>query len=230
MSGIVPLEGARHGECGRLRSSQATKAGGPEVVGHLGRIRAMIANIQRTVSLPIGFLVSLSRRVSQYSPQRSSRRRWRPALDAISKAMSAPPASGYFTSSARNIIARRSSIHYAGNVGFVLRRRRAKPDGGGPIGEAISLIRALVAEMARASSKKPSDTPPPDPMPSRVDPCLAMLVDRPPQGPDWAYEVKWDGYRIAVHIEPHRVRLITRGGTTGPPAFRRLQLRRYNSD
>ncbi|MBP2235246.1 bifunctional non-homologous end joining protein LigD [Sinorhizobium kostiense] len=66
--------------------------------------------------------------------------------------------------------------------------------------------------MARASSKKLSDPPPPDPMPSRVDPCLATLVDRPPQGPDWAYEVKWDGYRIAVHVEPHRVRLITRGG------------------
>lgn len=66
--------------------------------------------------------------------------------------------------------------------------------------------------MARASSKKPPDTPPPDPMPSRVDPCLAMLVDRPPKGPHWAFEVKWDGYRLAVHIEPEGVRVITRGG------------------
>ncbi|UFX10120.1 non-homologous end-joining DNA ligase [Sinorhizobium meliloti] len=49
-------------------------------------------------------------------------------------------------------------------------------------------------------------------MPVRVDPCLATLVDRPPKGPDWAYEVKWDGYRIAVHIEPARVRILTRGG------------------
>jgi len=49
-------------------------------------------------------------------------------------------------------------------------------------------------------------------MPARVDPCLATLVDKPPQGPDWAFEVKWDGYRLAVHIEPDRVRLITRGG------------------
>jgi bifunctional non-homologous end joining protein LigD len=49
-------------------------------------------------------------------------------------------------------------------------------------------------------------------MPVRVDPCLATLVDKPPQGPDWAYEVKWDGYRLAVHIEPGRVRVLTRGG------------------
>ncbi|XEN29804.1 bifunctional non-homologous end joining protein LigD [Ensifer sp. WSM1721] len=66
--------------------------------------------------------------------------------------------------------------------------------------------------MARTKSKKPTDKPPPDPMPARVDPCLAMLVDKPPKGPDWAFEVKWDGYRLAVHIEPGRVRIITRGG------------------
>ncbi|MDX0218615.1 ATP-dependent DNA ligase [Sinorhizobium meliloti] len=65
--------------------------------------------------------------------------------------------------------------------------------------------------MARASSKKPRDLPP-TPMPARVDPCLATLVDKPPKGPDWAYEVKWDGYRIAVHIELGRVRILTRGG------------------
>ncbi|MEY9531196.1 ATP-dependent DNA ligase [Sinorhizobium fredii] len=39
-----------------------------------------------------------------------------------------------------------------------------------------------------------------------------MLVDKPPKGRDWVFEVKWDGYRLAVHIEPGRVRLITRGG------------------
>ena len=49
-------------------------------------------------------------------------------------------------------------------------------------------------------------------MPARVDPCLATLVDRPPKGPDWAFEVKWDGYRVAVHIEPGRVNILTRGG------------------
>ncbi|PLT90055.1 ATP-dependent DNA ligase [Sinorhizobium medicae] len=80
--------------------------------------------------------------------------------------------------------------------------------------ESIRLFAGLCVNgaMARASSKKPRDIAPIDPMPARVDPSLATLVDKPPKGPDWAYEVKWDGYRIAVHIEPGRVRILTRGG------------------
>lgn len=41
---------------------------------------------------------------------------------------------------------------------------------------------------------------------------MAILVDTPPSGPQWAFEVKWDGYHLAVHVEPGRVRVITRGG------------------
>ncbi|MDW9792141.1 ATP-dependent DNA ligase [Sinorhizobium meliloti] len=66
--------------------------------------------------------------------------------------------------------------------------------------------------MVKAFSKKARDIAPIDPMPARVDPCLATLVDKPPKGSDWAYELKWDGYRIAVHIELGRVRILTRGG------------------
>lgn len=51
-----------------------------------------------------------------------------------------------------------------------------------------------------------------DPMPDRIEPCLALLKSKPPQGDGWSYEIKWDGYRIAVHIEPTGVRIITRGG------------------
>lgn len=51
-----------------------------------------------------------------------------------------------------------------------------------------------------------------DPMPDRVEPCLALLKTMPPSGPDWAYEIKWDGYRLAIHIEPNGVRILTRGG------------------
>ncbi|WP_337763283.1 ATP-dependent DNA ligase [Sinorhizobium meliloti] len=49
-------------------------------------------------------------------------------------------------------------------------------------------------------------------MPARIEPCVAILVDTPPSGPQWAFEVKWGGYRLAVHVEPGRVRVITRGG------------------
>uniref|UniRef100_UPI003F496AD2 non-homologous end-joining DNA ligase n=1 Tax=Ensifer adhaerens TaxID=106592 RepID=UPI003F496AD2 len=52
----------------------------------------------------------------------------------------------------------------------------------------------------------------PEPMPRRIEPCVATLVDKPPIGPEWAFEVKWDGYRLAVHVEPGEVRAVTRGG------------------
>lgn len=51
-----------------------------------------------------------------------------------------------------------------------------------------------------------------DPMPDRVEPCLALLASKAPVGTDWAFEVKWDGYRLAVHIAGKQVRIITRGG------------------
>lgn len=51
-----------------------------------------------------------------------------------------------------------------------------------------------------------------DPMPDRVEPALAQLKAKPPTGNQWSWEVKWDGYRLAVHIEPHGIRILTRGG------------------
>lgn len=68
----------------------------------------------------------------------------------------------------------------------------------------------------RSRARKPRDPAQPnlplDPMPARIEPCLALLKPKPPKGQQWAFEVKWDGYRIAVHIEPKGVRILTRGG------------------
>jgi bifunctional non-homologous end joining protein LigD len=49
-------------------------------------------------------------------------------------------------------------------------------------------------------------------MPDRVEPCLAQLVHQVPKGDEWAFEVKWDGYRLAIHVDAKSVRVITRGG------------------
>lgn len=49
-------------------------------------------------------------------------------------------------------------------------------------------------------------------MPDRVEPALAQLKQQPPRGSEWGWEIKWDGYRLAVHIEPQGVRILTRGG------------------
>jgi DNA ligase D-like protein (predicted ligase) len=43
-------------------------------------------------------------------------------------------------------------------------------------------------------------------------PQLASPVDVPPEGDQWIHEVKHDGYRCQVLLEPDRVRVITRNG------------------
>ncbi|MBY3030248.1 DNA ligase [Rhizobium leguminosarum] len=57
-----------------------------------------------------------------------------------------------------------------------------------------------------------------DPMPDRIEPCLALLKARPPKGDDWVYEIKWDGYRLSVHIDPTGIRILTRDGHDLVPA------------
>jgi bifunctional non-homologous end joining protein LigD len=68
----------------------------------------------------------------------------------------------------------------------------------------------------RSRPRKPRDPAQPnlplDPMPERIEPCLALLKPKVPKGPDWVFEIKWDGYRLAVHVEPKGVRILTRGG------------------
>jgi bifunctional non-homologous end joining protein LigD len=49
-------------------------------------------------------------------------------------------------------------------------------------------------------------------MPSHIDPQLATLVDRPPPGDGWSFEIKFDGYRLMVRVEDGRVSLFTRNG------------------
>lgn len=47
---------------------------------------------------------------------------------------------------------------------------------------------------------------------SRIDPQLATLVDRPPAGDGWVYEVKFDGYRMLASVDAKRVKLRSRNG------------------
>jgi len=50
------------------------------------------------------------------------------------------------------------------------------------------------------------------PMPKSLDPMLASLVDQPPSGDDWLYEVKWDGVRALCFIEGGRLTILSRTG------------------
>ena len=39
------------------------------------------------------------------------------------------------------------------------------------------------------------------PLPRFIPPQLSEPVERPPSGPQWLYEIKLDGYRMAARIE-----------------------------
>ena len=49
-------------------------------------------------------------------------------------------------------------------------------------------------------------------MPSRVEPMLAMLTDRPFSDPHWLFEIKWDGVRALARIENSALTLRSRNG------------------
>jgi bifunctional non-homologous end joining protein LigD len=56
-------------------------------------------------------------------------------------------------------------------------------------------------------------------MPEFVEPQLATLVERPPEGPEWVHEIKFDGYRVLCRIEGPRVTLTTRHGKDWTASF-----------
>src|ERR1700734_3266036 len=50
------------------------------------------------------------------------------------------------------------------------------------------------------------------PLPSFVPPQPSQPVEKPPSGPQWVYEIKLDGFRMAARIDKGRVQLLTRTG------------------
>ena len=60
------------------------------------------------------------------------------------------------------------------------------------------------------------------PLPPKLTPQLATLVDSPPPGDDWTYEIKYDGYRILARVDGSDVRLFTRNGNDWTSKLTRL--------
>lgn len=60
------------------------------------------------------------------------------------------------------------------------------------------------------------------PMPSSITPMLAVAVEKPPEGPKWLYEVKWDGVRAMCYVEGGRIRMFSRNGNSFDRQFPEL--------
>ena len=80
-------------------------------------------------------------------------------------------------------------------------------------------------------SAKLSRTPKPDPnapallkrlMDRYSQVQLATLVDKAPEGHEWVHEIKFDGYRLQVHLRDAVVKVFTRRGNDWTNRFRKI--------
>lgn len=85
---------------------------------------------------------------------------------------------------------------------------------------SISSGRSM-AEIARGVDPDAHDTPPTAAniagarlkrMPETFAPQLATRADDAPEGEDWVHEIKFDGYRVVVHLNDDKLRLVSRNG------------------
>ena len=56
-------------------------------------------------------------------------------------------------------------------------------------------------------------------LPGWIKPQLTKLVDRPPGGPEWLHEIKFDGCRMHARLDRGAVRLLTRTGLDWTPKY-----------
>ena len=45
-----------------------------------------------------------------------------------------------------------------------------------------------------------------------IEPCRPTKASKPPSGPEWVHEIKYDGFRLMVRREGSRIRCFTKGG------------------
>ena len=48
--------------------------------------------------------------------------------------------------------------------------------------------------------------------PGFIEPALATSIDKVPAGERWVHEIKFDGYRVQVHLRDAAVKVLTRRG------------------
>lgn len=61
------------------------------------------------------------------------------------------------------------------------------------------------------------------PMPATIRPMLAESVEKPFDGAEWLFEIKWDGYRAIAFIADGKVRLVSRNQNDLTPRYPELK-------
>jgi bifunctional non-homologous end joining protein LigD len=83
-----------------------------------------------------------------------------------------------------------------------------------PVTSVPPVVNALPSESTGAVKR---------PMPTTIHPMLATSVDKPFDGADWLFEIKWDGYRAIAFIDNGKLRLVSRNQNDLTPRFPELK-------
>ncbi len=80
---------------------------------------------------------------------------------------------------------------------------------------SVSPAPPVVKEVSAAPVKRP--------MPLTIHPMLAESVEKPFDGAEWLFEIKWDGYRAVAFISGGKVRLVSRNQNDLTPRYPELK-------
>src|SRR5688572_14026542 len=82
-------------------------------------------------------------------------------------------------------------------------------------GEALDRLRGASMNKRATPRIKTTANSAPDFLP----PQFAKLVDRPPTDSGWGHEIKFDGYRLQLHVQHSKAKLLTRRGLDWTSSF-----------
>jgi bifunctional non-homologous end joining protein LigD len=70
--------------------------------------------------------------------------------------------------------------------------------------------------------KKPAAIGIKAPYPGFIEPALATSIDKVPSGERWLHEIKFDGYRVQLHLANNEIKVYTRNGTDWTKRFKKI--------
>src|SRR5689334_21759684 len=70
--------------------------------------------------------------------------------------------------------------------------------------------------------KKPAAIGVKAPFPGFIEPALATSIEKVPSGERWIHEIKFDGYRVQVHLLNEAIKVYTRRGHDWTKRFKKV--------
>ena len=97
--------------------------------------------------------------------------------------------------------------------------RRLHAPGSGVLPSAVCVVSEFVVPFQR---KKPAAIGVKAAFPGFIEPALASSIEKVPTGDRWLHEIKFDGYRVQLHIANDDIKVFTRRGNDWTKRFKKI--------